>query len=47
MIRQWEYKPHKKSNKKKKKIERQRENLLVWGKNMHRMRESDKFIVRE
>ena len=26
--------------------ERERDNLFVWGKNMHKMEESDKFIVR-
>ena len=38
----------KKSNrmKKKKKFERERENLFVWEKNMHKMGKSDKFIVR-
>ena len=46
IIRQWEYKPHKKSNKMKRERERERDNLFVWEKNMHKMRQSDKFIVR-
>ena len=54
ILRQWKYKTHKKikqnGKKKKKKLERERErerdNLFVWEKNMYKMGESDKFIVR-
>ena len=46
IIRQWEYKPHKKSNKMKREREREREITFMCRKNMHKMGENDKFIVR-
>ena len=48
IIRQWEYKPHKNPIKnEKKKLERGQEITFLYGKNRHKMGESDKFIVKK
>ena len=50
IIRQWEYKPHKNQTKNEKKNQREREReseiTFMCGKNMQKMGENDKFIVR-